>query len=437
MRSRSTIIPGLVLALVVTACTGSGNRDGTVPETATSSAAQDPTTTTSEPNGVPTEPITTAEVAETAITTPDGYASTEDIDTSALELIDIGLGWVPDAIVAETAYDILSTPSNTLVSIVSVIPAAEWRGAPDLPEMLVGLLSRSPSTPDESGIVETETAEGLPMFLWSTGDGFLIALADEEEAARAYLRRREALRVPIAVWADGSCLMVPGGDFPYAPFPMDFVVPCTSPHNAEVIAAEFAATTAPSFDADTIEFDRTFACDQAYSTTFGPDIDHRPGLVTYMPDEAEWDRGDRYRACVVSISTKGTTEVFEGAMADREDLVWNLKPGDCLPSTIKEVPLECSSVHVHEFMGLAVVPFDKWPSEGDAAFDAACERYLDHVVDGPTEVGVWAYGLGPYEFAQGARSVRCLAFAIGDAAPTLVGGSFTSGWRLIGDTVSV
>lgn len=434
MRSRSIIIPCLMFALVVTACTGEGNGDGTVTET-TSLAAEDTTTTTEL--GAPTEPVTTAQVAEGAITMPDGYSLIDGVDPSALELIDIGLSWVPDAIVIEVAYDVLATPSDEMVSIVSVIPSPEWRGAPELPEMLVELLSGSEAVANEHRIVATESAEGLPIFLWSTGDGFLIALSDEAEAASSYLEQREAVRVPNAVWGTGSCLMVPGGDFPYAPFPMDFVVPCTSPHNAEVIAAEYAATAAAEFDADAIETDRTYACDRAYSTTFGPEIDHTPGLVTYMPDQSEWNRGDRYRACVVSISSNGITEVFEGAMADRDDLVWDLKPGDCLPATIKEVPMSCSSVHVHEYMGMAEVPFDEWPADGDVNVDDACQEYLDEVLDGPVEVGIWAYGLGPFEFEQGARNVRCLAFAIGDTAPTLIAGSFREQWRVVGDTVSV
>ena len=68
---------------------------------------------------------------------------------------------------------------------------------------------------------------------------------------------------------------------------------------------------------------------------------------------------------------------------------------------------------------------------------SAAEGYLEDVTEGPVDVGIWAYGLGPFEFEQGARSVRCLAFAIGDTAPTLITGSFTQQWRIVGDTVSV
>ncbi|MGI9529028.1 MAG: septum formation family protein [Acidimicrobiia bacterium] len=436
MRSRSTLIPGILLALVATACTGDGNAEETPAPETPSTVAEDSPGTTAQPID-PSEPVTTAMVASRAITKPDGYASIVDVDASAAELVNVGLAWLPDAIVSEVAHDVVSSPSGDVVSIVSVIPSAEWRGAPDLPEMLVELLSGSEAGADENRIVATESAEGQPMFLWSTGDGFLIAMSDNADAATWYLELREAARTPNPVWTAGSCLMVPGGEFPYAPFPMDYVVPCTALHNAEVIAAEFSATTAEEFDAGAIEADRTFACDQAYSTTFGPEIDHRPGLVTYMPDEAEWNRGDRYRACVVSISSDGTAEEYEGAMADRDDLAWNLAPGDCLPAAIKAAPLPCASVHVHEFMGLAEVPFDAWPAGGDASFDAACEGYLEDVTEGPVDVGIWAYGLGPYEFEQGARNVRCLVFAIGDAAPTLITGSFTGQWRVFGDTVSV
>ena len=435
MRSGSTIILAIVFAVIGSAC--SSNTDQAPSESTSSTVTGEATTTLAEQERTPLEPETTAEVARSAITTPDGYSSADTFDTRSADLVVTADAWVPVAIVTEVAHDILSTPSDGLVSVVSVIPTVEWRGAPDLPEILVGLLSDSVAEADEHRIVATESADGTQLYLWSTGDGFLIVASADPQEAVAYLEQREALREPLAVWADGTCLMLPGGEFPYAPFPIDLVVPCSEEHNAEVIAAEFAATSAPSYDAEAIEADRSYACDEAYSMAFGPDIDHRPGLVTYMPDEGEWSRGDRYRACVVSLSTNGTTEVFEGRMAEREDLVWNLEPGDCLPSTVKEVPLNCTSVHVHEFMGTAEVPFGDWPAEGDAAFDAACEGYLDEVTDGPVDVGIWGYGLGPYEFEQGARTVRCLAFAIGDTAPTLVGGTFTGDWRTIGDTVSV
>lgn len=435
MRSRSTIIIGIVLAVVGSACTG--NAGQTPSESTTSTVTERTTTTLAESDRIPSEPTTTAEVSEAAITKPDGYSSTDAVDRATLDLIDIAVAWVPSAIVAEVAHDVLSSPTDGLVGVVSVIPTIEWRGAPDLPEMLVGLLSDSIAEADENRIVATQGADGSPLYLWSTGDGFLVVAAADPLEAVSYLEQREAVRVPNAVWADGTCLMLPGGLFPYAPFPMDLVVPCSASHNAEVIAAEFAATSAPTYDAAAIEADRAYACDQAYSTTFGPDIDHRPGLVTYMPDEGEWERGDRYRACVVSLSTNGSVEVFEGPMAEREDLAWNLEPGDCLPSTVKETPLDCASIHVHEFMGTAEVPFGEWPSDADPAFDSVCDGYLDQVTDGPVEVGIWAYGLGPYEFEQGARTVRCLAFAIGDTAPTLVGGSFSGDWRVVGDTVSV
>ena len=436
MRSRSILIPGIVLALVVAACTGDGNvEEVPAPET-TSTEAEDSPPTPAEPTD-PSEPVTTAMVARDAIVKPDGYVSIDEVDASSAELVNVGLAWLPDAIVAEVAHDVVSSPVDDVVSIVSVIPTPEWRGAPDLPAMLAELLSGSEAVADENRIVATESAEGQPMYLWSTGDGFLIVMSDNADAAAWYLELREAARTPNPVWTTGSCLMVPEGEFPYAPFPMDFVVPCSDPHNAEVIAAEFSATTADEFDAEAIETDRTYACDRAYSTTFGPEIDHRPGLVTYMPDEAEWNRGDRYRACVVSITSNGTAEVFEGAMADRDDLEWNLAPGDCLPAAVKAAPMPCASVHVHEFMGLAEVPFDTWPEDGDATFDAACEGYLEDVTEGPVDVGIWAYGLGPFEFEQGARSVRCLAFAIGDTAPTLITGSFTQQWHIVGDTVSV
>jgi hypothetical protein len=384
----------------------------------------------------PDTALSTAEVTLAAISTPQGYEVLTEPDEHIEALAEIGISWLPPGIVTDVIPQVLGTPKGDTVGVVSVIPLVEWRGAPDLPELLAELAAGESAVDEGNGIWRTASAEGIDLFLWSTGDGFLIAVSDDPDAARAYLEERQRQREPNPVWSSGSCLSLPNGGLPYAPFPQDLVVPCESSHNAEVIAAEYEAITGDSYDGELIENERSYACDKAYYETFGPDIGSRPELVTYMPDEAEWGRGDRYLACVVTITSNNEVEVFTGRMADREDLAWTPDPGDCLTETVKSEPVACSSIHVHEYLGDVELSFDDWPDNPDDALDEACESFLTDVVVGPVDVEIWAFGLGPYGFEQGDRTVRCLAFAIGDTVPTYVVGSLADTWRIISDTVA-
>lgn len=439
MRSPAAVIAIAVLAIVAASCSPAVPASTTTtPEVTTTSTDTTVTTIPLEtaPRPIdPIEPVTTADVARAAIVIPEGYGT--DSDRNASDLAIAAAGWLPPVVVDEVVTEVLSTPDETPIGIVSVIPPVEWRGAPALPSLMIEFATGTSAESGDDGVYETSTADGTPLFVWSTGDGFLVSIGDDAASARAYLATLQANRTPNPVWGIGSCLELPDGGLPYAPFPMDLVVACDGPHDAEVIASDLVATDSAGYDGEAIERQRSYDCEAAYEATFGPEIDHRPSLVTYMPDEDEWNRGDRYRACVVTLAmANGMPERIEGPMIEVDDLAWDPTPGDCLDDAIKASPLSCSAIHIHEYLGTADVDATTWPDDGEAGFDAACSTYEEVIVEGPVDVVVWAHGLGPYAFEQGRRTVRCFASALGDAIPTYVAGSFTEAWRIVGDTVA-
>jgi hypothetical protein len=353
-------------------------------------------------------------------------------EVDALEAIE---RWLPEDLVDGLVWEVFTGRDGTSVLAVSVIPALTWRGDPNFVPVLIATLTDVDADETSPGIYQAETLGGLILYAWSAGDGFVISTSIEPDSAITYLEALAAESLPQQVWETGACLYVdPQAEtLPYAPFPPDIVVPCKGPHNAEVLISRQIGTSLTEYDEQAIEYDRNYECDKAYTEEFGPQKTHKPTLITYMPDEDEWNRGDRYLACVVQLETVEGVELVAGPIADTPDLAWNPEPGACFDRTFAPEEVECSSVHGYQYVGDADVSFDEWPAEGTSAFQDACSDLVDEFVQpGPTKVEVFATGLFPYAFEQGDRNVRCMAFALENGLLVDVAGSFGDVWRVIG-----
>jgi Septum formation len=340
---------------------------------------------------------------------------------------------LPPDLVAGDAEAIYSNSDGDLVAVMSVIPQLTWRGDPGfVPDLIDALTGVEPAdAPD--GIYSTSTVNGAELELWSTGDGFVIASSLERDAAAAYLSALDEVTDPNTAWSTGTCLFLEHDEgLPYAPFPPDVVVPCSGAHNAEVLFGSTTGADLDVFDAEAIEIQRNYDCDRAYNEAFGTQRTQAPGLVTYMPDEDEWARGDRYLACVVIIDRNEGRQMFSGAMANLDDLAFTPEVGSCLLDNLPADTVECSLPHVYQFVGETTIDADTWPGPDDPVFDDACAPFLDGLEAGPGTLEVLAIGLGPYAFENGDRTVRCMAFAIADGFLVDVIGSFDGPWRLLG-----
>lgn len=426
----------LALGVVATACVPDAR---SAPETTvtqqTTTTTSSPTTTLASGDLEAPERDDPNDVASDAFWDAGRFTAADEpdlFDEDALTSIE---RWLPEDLVAGLAWEVYTDGSPSNVLAVSVIPSLTWRGDPNfVPSLMATLEDTEPDEPSP-GIYGIETAGGLDLYGWSTGDGFVMSTSSESDLAIEYLEALSAENDPQRVWAPQTCLYTdPQSEtLPYAPFPQDIVVPCSGPHNAEVLISQQVGTDLTDFDADVIAYDRNYECDKAYTDVFGSQKDHTPSLVTYMPDEDEWNRGDRYLACIVQLDSLDGIVLMAGAMSERDDLEWEVEPEECLDSSFAPEAVECTRPHGYQYIGDATVSLEDWPGADNAALHDVCIPLLDEFVrEGPADVDVFATGLYPYAFELGDRTVQCMAFAIQDSLLAEVAGSFGDVWRVIG-----
>ncbi len=416
-------------AIAVTSCTVTS---GTTSSSTSVPAAPESSTTTQpiEPGAplVPPEPPDQDALASSWLSAPEGFAPTEERGLFEQDAITaIGL-WLPDGLVAGRSDAVYRSDDRYLV-VVSVIPTMSLRGDPGLVPVLASLDDQGSEVTE--GVFETSTPAGLAISLWSTGDGFLAATSIDDGVATDYLASRERSRLPLPIWQTGDCVYLdPEEGLPWAPIALDAVVPCDGPHNGEVLFGDQTATDAETFDEDDVTYQRNYTCDREFEALLGPQKDRTPSLVTYMPDEDEFARGDRYLACLVRIQTNDGVELFAGKLADRDDLVWSPEPGTCFGPSLAPEGLECATAHSYEYIGTGETDIDVWPLSTEA-FASACDPLVEALPTGPVRIDVFPMGPYPYAFERGDRTIRCMAFASDADGMVDVVGSFSEGWRVV------
>ena len=409
------------------------------PDTTTTAA---PTTTSTVPRLAPPEIENPNDVARRAFRPIDGYTNVFGASERDLALADLFDKWIPDVVAKGFALAIVENESLDHVVVASISPLTGLRGYPWIADLFALFANEDGDEPQSAiDVVEVEAETGGTFFLWGDGDGVIIATADDPAVARTYLELYAETDTPNAVWSRGDCLYLPQdepdfyGNTPWAPFPMDMVVPCSGPHNAEVIEAEYEALTLPRFDGSQIAFDRAYLCDEAYSREFDgmPQGEYLPSLITYMPDADEWDRGDRYLACVVYIGDVGGSDLlFTGKMKELPDLAWSLDDRSCTEDSGK-LEISCSAAHRFQFLGSVIYDGEEYSVDSDD-LDLACESLAGGYSEPPDpeiEVVTVGFDLGPFQFEQGYRTVNCYAVAADEFSFVDVTGSFFGDWRVV------
>ncbi|MCL1599484.1 MAG: septum formation family protein [Actinomycetia bacterium] len=433
-------VAAVVFSLLAAACTPA-NKAGDDPpstdETTTSSTASTSSTVPpidDEGNLVPPQRGDASVVAGAVLVPIAGFDPIDEPPQHATDLVFAMETWVPDEFVLGTASVVYDNEAGAPVAAVSVIPSLSLRGDPDLvPSLIRALTGMAPQEPFDGDIYTAFALTGIEMKLWSTGDGFVIASSPDDAASLTYLGALKEMDGPNDVWAGGTCLYLEEDeDLPYAPFPPDVVVPCDGAHNAEVLIGDKVGTDLAAYDDDAITYERDYVCDEAYTGVFGSQRTNAPSLITYMPDEAEWNRGDRYLACVVLIERNDGRELFTGAMADLADLAWQPEVSSCILGGLPADTVDCGTTHAYQYLGDVEIVADTWPDPGDDTFDQACRPLLDGLSPGPAELEVFPAGLGAYAFEQGDRTVQCMAYAVADGFLVETVGSFDDHWFIIG-----
>lgn len=440
MPSRNLPLLLLTIGLVAASCVpspkvGSTATDSLESTTTTGAIDEDTTTTIAGADLAPPERADADDVAAAAFWDAGNFSLALKPTTFEQDALTAIQQWLPPDLVDGLSWEVFTDGTDTSVLAVSVIPTLTWRGDPNFVPALIATLSDTEAQEIEDGIFAIDFVDGLNAAAWSTGDGFVVSTSATDDVAVTYLEALRAETSPPEVWGPGVCLyMDPETEtLPYAPFPPDIVVPCSGPHNAEVLISEQVGTDLVEYDGPAIGYERNYQCDKAYTEIFGSQKEHTPSLITYMPDQDEWDRGDRYLACVVQLDSLDGPELIAGPMADRADLDWNPEVETCLDRSFAPVAVDCGRPHGYQYLGDATVAFDEWPQGSSDEFDDVCVDLLaEFVREGPAVVDVFATGLHPYASELGDRTVQCMAFAIEDEVLAEVAGSFSDVWRVIG-----
>lgn len=451
MSVRTAISTILMLAvLVLAACTSSANPTTTTaaPTTTTEAPTTTATTTVPPPTATTTTPPLEAprigdstDVAFEAFFFMPEFTHVVEPTEADIDLAASIEAWVPSVLVDGLAAGVFLDEDDNSIVVYSIVPLTGLRANPWTPYVFALWGNEDTVIPDEAtGIVELDATSGGTFYLWDEGDGLMIAVSEDNNAARRYLEARMDIDEPNPVWATGACLYLPQdqpdfyGRTPYAPFALDLVVTCRGPHNAEVLLAEYTGTDLDEYDRAELTYERAYRCDEAYYAEFGASQDgYRPAMITYMPDADEFERGDRYIACVVVRYEVSGLLLFEGRMADLPDLEWVLGVGDCL-AIANTFETNCDASHRNQFLGTTMVDLDDYPAFGSTDFDDACAEFDAGFVDGTdtdAEVNVFSHRIQPYQFELGNRTVNCYAAAVVEDVGVEVTGSFFDKWSVV------
>ena len=256
------------------------------------------------------------------------------------------------------------------------------------------------------------------------------------------------------LWQAGDCVEL-GRDataqLPYAPYGRNLIVDCSAEHSHEIyFTSTLDAEIGAPYPTDLLTrlWDRCYAEFESSMGYRSSDSTLEP--ILYLPDEQEWETGERYHACVIFQTTAGNEYApLLGSIADDpEGYRWELEERSCLDGeftelrTLEAVP--CEQEHSFEFIGTAVHPGgaqEPFPGEEELAqfIQTECGRLLDDYAALPVDPELVGTAPHPIVFANGEwelghRSSRCFAFAATAEAGLLnVRGSLKDDdWEVVG-----
>ncbi len=454
MRLSAKVLLTLIIVSAA-ACTSTADRiTSSTTTTDTPTSVVVPSTTTMPAPSIPAPPLTDPptgdidDVALAAIIDVPGYSPVTEPTEEDIELTDSLGAWFPSEITAGIAVALRTDDAGNRIAVFSAIPLSGIRGYPWIADLYgIWVDENLAAAQSATDIIEVHPPTGETFYFWGEGDGVMMTTSNASESAAAYLEARALIDKPNQVWDTGDCIFLPQnqldyyGNAPWAPVALDIVVPCSGPHNGEILLSEQVGTSLDEFDADQIAYDRSYVCDKAYSETYNrPQGEYLPALITYMPDADEWDRGDRYLACLVVLPTaNGSERLVAGPFAEQEDLELDLASGDCTSSHAK-LAISCSAGHLYQYVGTVEYNGETFPDLFGSAFDDACASLAVELTDGDdagAEAFIVGLEMGPYQFELGYRTVNCYAVAIVDGERVEVTGSFLGEWSVVDQDADV
>jgi Septum formation len=159
--------------------------------------------------------------------------------------------------------------------------------------------------------------------------------------------------------------------------------------------------------------------------------------LQFFPDPLEWERGDRYAACVAMLTDQLEPKVIDGAFAGRGDrLALARTPGDCHLWSVREPTVDCADPHDYEYVGEVASPDGPWPGSPGPTVSPACEAMLTDTASttrrDSVTLEVFAVATGTAAREAGDRRVACFAIGVQDGFPVRIAGSVAGLWEPAG-----
>lgn len=379
------------------------------------------------------------QAADQALPTPAGYVRGEFERTRLATLFDKLADTRSDLVVAGSFARFIGA-DDVAVDVGAITNGGALRGDPEIMSGLGTFWSGEAPTPTTAGSrpAVVVSVDGESWLIWASDTHTYVAIG-EPDTARAVIAAL-ADTVDPYLWQPGDCLDFSpfDGERPYSPFGTFGLVHCRSDHQYEVLHSETLPEGPDAPFPDDLPDRVADTCAGAFVAATGvTPIQSRLGYVRYSPDQAEWDRGARYIACVLYLPEDGAPSSIRGRLdPDHPDLVRAYASGMCLRDMD---PVSCSEPHSHEIVAVRTYdapPSAPRPDDPQALFDELDERCAADeaeygLTEGPVPTAVGSFSDIHFAWNEGTRDYYCVAFAPDEMGVAVeVVGSMTGEWSL-------
>ncbi len=330
----------------------SGLPTGTTDQVTATSSTTPPDATTVAPEP-PLEQLTAPDplaIAERALDAPLAGFDPGSGDPGLAQVLERRIGEM-DVVIQALVWELLDSGDDQVVA-ASIYPHADFRGDPSVLPALADLVA------GDGGEVTTATVDGsevlavtdddIRWYLWGNHTHIMVTGGPEGPALQR-IGQLAAHNAVEYIWQAGDCIAIAPDDgfgLPYSPHGEDVVVPCDRPHQYEVVAGDAARLgpgSAPDGPGD-VYVEALAWCEEEFAEQIGAEeFDSSLEPVQFFPDPLEWERGDRYTACVVMQTEEAVPKLVDAAFAGRGDEVALARTvGDCHVWTIREPQVDCA-----------------------------------------------------------------------------------------------
>lgn len=449
----------VALAVLLGACSGTGEATSTSaePTTTSTTATSSATSTTTPPSPTTADTSLTPDLPDPLEIANEGWGVltgfTEiEVEESDLDLIEFRLGsFIANAVDGLSYTAIAPQDGGGRIIGMSINPAPFLRGDPSLAEGLAGSLAGPFEDAEAVDLTERQVWRVFLIdtwwYFWSSNTHLYVMVGPETEAESALAAAIAAAPAPY-FWQANDCLWFGTGEetaTPYAPYGTANLVSCDGPHTHEVFFADgtdYGPNDPHPGEGFATEVERT--CGAAYVEYIGVTWpDSKVSAIRYLPDVTEWEEGDRYMACVAELSDPaGGAQPIDGTLRGLgESALIDRQPGDCHVRALNAEPVKCEVPHTAQFVGYLEDPTPAGePFPGTfALFEAqlpACEALLRDfaaVMDkNGARVSAHVAPTPIMEWEADNRTFRCFGFAVDDEGRRIeVSGSFDGEWEIV------